>query len=133
MTPVMLTKPYSSKSACLSFFPFQSSLSLSTSRPLTLARIAHSPLKLALGQVTQHLPPCNIRRPPKRREIKRAAQPIGKPKEHHRRNPAASILKRKAALGHLVLLGDAADQVVDAALGVDLGLILAGHVGGLGA
>lgn len=88
-------------------------------------------LKLALGQVAEHLPARHKGRSPQRREIKRRAQAIGEAKEEHGWDPAAGILEREAALGHLVLLGGAADQVVHAALGVDLGFVLAGDIGQL--
>lgn len=135
MTPAMLNKTYPSKPASLSsplppLSPSFPVLSISFDH---LAHSSPSTLELALGQVTNHLPTRDIRRPPKRGEIKRAAQSIGKSKEHHGRDPATGILERKATLGHLVLLGDATDQVVNAALRVDLGLILTRYVGGLGA
>lgn len=74
-----------------------------------------------------------MRRLPQRREVERAGQAVGKAKEEHGRDPAARVLEREAGLGHLVLLDVAAAQVVDASRGVDLGLVLAGHVGRLGA
>lgn len=93
----------------------------------------HSISELALEEIANHLLARNVRRLPQRREIERAGQPVGEAKEEHGRDPAARVLEREAGLGHLVLLGVAAAQVVDAARGVDLGLVLAGHVGQLGA
>lgn len=87
--------------------------------------------QLALEQVPNHLLARNVRRLPQRREVKRAAQTIRKAKEEHGRDPAAGVLEREAALGHLVLLGVAAAQVVHASRGIHLGFVLAGDVGDL--
>lgn len=90
-------------------------------------------LELAPGQVAQHLAPGDPRHAPQRGEVERGAQTVGEAKEEHGRDPTARVLEREAALGHLVLLDGAAHEVVHAALGVDLGLVLARHVGQLGA
>lgn len=90
-------------------------------------------LELALKQVADHLASGDDRGAPEGREIERAAEGIGIAEEQHGRDPAARILEREAALGHLVLLDGAADEVVDGAGRVDLGLVLAGDVGLLGA
>ena len=58
---------------------------------------------------------------------------IGVSEEQHGRDPSARILEGKARRLHLVLLDVAAAQVVDAALGIDLGLVGTGDVGELGA
>lgn len=87
--------------------------------------------QLALEQVPNHLLARNVRRLPERRKIKRAGQAVGEAKEEHGRDPAAGVLEREAALGHLVLLGVAAAQVVHAAGGIHLGFVRAGHVGDL--
>lgn len=91
------------------------------------------PSKLALAQVDNHLLARNKCRAPQRRKVQRAAQAIREAKKEHGWYPSPRILKRKAALGHLVLLGGAAAQVVHAALRIHLGLILARRVGELGA
>lgn len=87
--------------------------------------------QLPLEQVANHLPPGQMRRLPQRGEVKGAGQAIGEAEEEHGRDPAAGVLEREAGLGHLVLLGVAAAQVVHAAGRVDLRLVLAGHVGEL--
>lgn len=61
-------------------------------------------LKLADQQVGNHLSPGNEGCAPKGIEVQRAAEGIGIPEEEHGRNPAASVLERKASFGHLVLL-----------------------------
>jgi hypothetical protein len=101
-------------------------LSITETNPIPLS-------ELALEQIANHLPARNVRRLPQRREVKRAGQAVGEAKEEHGRDPAARVLEREAGLGHLVLLDVAAAQVVDAAGRVDLGLVLAGHVGQLSA
>lgn len=98
---------------------------------LLIPQPPHSISELALEQIANHLLARNIRRLPQRREIQRAGQAVGKPKEEHGRDPAARVLEREAGLGHLVLLDVAAAQVVHAARRVDFGLVLAGHVGHL--
>ncbi|KAG5912919.1 hypothetical protein E4U53_005095 [Claviceps sorghi] len=72
-----------------------------------------------------------MRRLPQRGKVKRARQAVRVAEEEHGRDPAARVLEREAALGHLVLLHLAAAQVVDAAGGVNLCGVLAGHVGPL--
>lgn len=90
-------------------------------------------LELALKQVADHLAAGNDGGAPEGREIERAAEGIGIAEEQHGRDPAARILEREAALGHLVLFDGAADEVVDGTGRVDLGLVLAGDVGSLSA
>lgn len=90
-------------------------------------------LELALEQIGNHLATGDTGRRPQGGEVEGAGQTVGEAKEEHGRDPAAGVLERKAALVHLVLLDVAAVQVVDGALGVDLGLVLAGDVGELGA
>lgn len=93
------------------------------------SRLPHS--QLPLEQVANHLLPGKVRRLPQRREVERAGQAVGEAEEEHGRDPAAGVFEREAGLGHLVLLGVAAAQVVHAAGRVDLGLVLAGDVGEL--
>ena len=88
-------------------------------------------LELALQQIRDHLPARHNSSAIERREIKRAGETVGEAKEQHGRDPATGVLEREAALGHFVLLGGAALQVVHAALRVDLGLVLARSVGPL--
>lgn len=96
-------------------------------------RHRHHHLKLALGQVCKHLPTRDEGGAPQGREVEGGAEAVGEAEEEHGGDPAAGVLEGEAALGHLVLLGGAAYEVVDAALGVDLGFVLAGDVGELGA
>lgn len=91
------------------------------------------PLQLGLEEIANHLLARNVRRLPQRREVERAGQAVGEAEEEHGRDPAARVLEREAGLGHLVLLDVAAAQVVHASRRVDLGLVLARHVGHLGA
>ncbi len=84
-------------------------------------------------QIRNHLPTRDPRSSPQRREIQRAAKPICKPKEQHRRDPSSSILHRETSLVHLILLDGAALEMVNTALGVDFWLVGAGSVGELGA
>ena len=90
-------------------------------------------LQLRLQQVANHLATGNPRSRPQRREVESAGESIGVAEEEHGRDPSARILEGKARRLHLVLLDVAATQVVDAALGVHLGLVGTGDVGKLGA
>lgn len=64
-------------------------------------------------------------------EVEGAEEAVGEAEEQHGGDPAAGVLEGKAALGHLVLLDGAAAEVVDAARGEDLGLVVARRVGPL--
>lgn len=86
-------------------------------------------LELAKSQVAQHLLGREPGRLPQGRHVQRARQAVGEAEEEHGRDPAARVLEREAALGHLVLLDVAAAEVVDGARGVHLRLVLAGNVG----
>lgn len=90
-------------------------------------------LELGLEQVGNHLATSDDRGAPQGREIQGAEERVCVSEEEHGRDPAASVLKGEAALGHPVLLDVAAAEVVHASGGVDLGLKLAGDVGRLGA
>ena len=90
-------------------------------------------LEFALGQVRNCLAARYPRCLPERRKVEGARQPIGEAKEEHGRDPPPGILKGKAALGHLVLLGVAAAKVVHTARGVDFGLVRTRHIGRLSA
>lgn len=92
----------------------------------------YTQLQLVLQQVADHLTGSDARGSPQGREVQGAGEGIGVTEEEHGRDPATGVFKRKARLIHLVLLDLAADQVVHAAGGVDLGLELAGNVGELG-
>lgn len=92
----------------------------------------YTQLQLVLQQVADHLTGSDACGSPQGREVQGAGEGIGVTEEEHGRDPATSVLKRKARLIHLVLLDLAADQVVHATGGVDLGLELAGDVGELG-
>jgi hypothetical protein len=96
--------------------------------------------QLAQQQIPNHLPSSNIRRPPQRREIQRTRKScpslalppsssptlsprkkkltISIPKPQHGRNPAPSILQRKAPRLHLILLYVSPFEMMDTALGV---------------
>ncbi len=87
--------------------------------------------KLPPQEVADNLAAGDAHRIPQRGEVERAGEAVRKAKEQHGRNPAADILQGEAAVGHLVLLGLAAPQVMHAALAVDLGLVLARRVGPL--
>lgn len=91
------------------------------------------PLQLPLQQVGDHLAPSDARGSPQGREVQGAGESIGVAEEEHGRDPATGVLEREAGRVHLVLLDLAALQVVHGAGRVDLGLVLAGHVGKLGA
>lgn len=107
---------------------------LSAHRKHSLPHTVHAPppsLKFAQDQVRDHLPARHVRHAPQGGDVERARQAVGEAKEHHGRDPAARVLERKAALGHLVLLHVATAQVVHAALRVHLGLVRAGRVGRL--
>lgn len=86
------------------------------------------PLELAKQQVSNHFTASDVGGSPKGREVQRGAQTISETKEQHGRDPAAGILKRETALGHLVLLDSATVQMVDRASRVDLRQILARRV-----
>ena len=88
-------------------------------------------LELPLEQVGDHLPAGDARRLPQGGEVEGAGQAVGEAEEEHGGDPAAGVLEREAALGHLVLLDVAAAQVVYAAGRVHLGLVLSGDVGRL--
>lgn len=64
-------------------------------------------------------------------EVEGAEEAVGEAEEQHGGDPAAGVLEGEAALGHLVLLDGAAAEVVDAARGEDLGLVVARRVGPL--
>jgi hypothetical protein len=104
---------------------------LSCERPQPPTPLPTANLKLALQQVPTHLPSRDPRHAPQSWEVEGARQTIAETEEHHGRDPAARVLEREAAVGHLVLLDGAAAQVVHAARVVDLGLVLAGDVGEL--
>lgn len=89
-------------------------------------------LQLELQQVADHLDSTDAAGGPQSREVEGAGEGIGVAEEQHGRDPATSVLQREARLIHLVLLDLAADKVVHATGGVDLGLELAGDVGQLG-
>lgn len=91
------------------------------------------PLELAQGQVAQHLAGGDEGHAPEGGEVEGGGEAVGEAEEEHGGDPAAGVLEGEAALGHLVLLDDAADEVVDGARLVDLGLVGAGGVGELGA
>ena len=84
-----------------------------------------SSLQFPPRQIQHHLPTRNPRRPPQRRKIQRARQPICKAKPQHRRNPAPRVLKCKARALHLVLLDRAAMKMVHGSLRVDFRFISA--------
>ncbi len=88
-------------------------------------------LYFAPDEIPNHLSAADPRHPPQRREVERAAEPVGESEEEHGWDPAAGIFEGKAALGHLVLFGLAPDEVVHAALRVDLGLVRPRLVGPL--
>jgi hypothetical protein len=88
-------------------------------------------LQLELEQVANHLAARHPRRRPQSREIQCRRECVGVSEEKHGRDPAARVLEREAALGHLVLLDGAADEVVHRPGRVDLGVVLAGRVGPL--
>lgn len=90
-------------------------------------------LELALGEIAQHLLGRQPRGAPQGRDVERAREAVGETEEQHGRDPAAGVLEREAALGHLVLLHVAPVEVVDGAWRVHLGRVLAGDVGELGA
>lgn len=69
---------------------------------------------------------------PQSRKVEGARKTVGEAKEEHRRDPAAGVLEREAALGHLVLLHITTAEVVDAAGRVHLGLVGTRDVGELG-
>ena len=99
---------------------------------LSFQDLTRGRLHLSNPQVPDHLPPRNPRRLPQGREIQRTRQSIGEPKEEHGRDPATSILERKATtIRHLVLLHVAPTQVVHAAPRVDFGFVGSGDVGRL--
>ena len=104
-----------------------------TTPPSPVPPPSTSHLDLALEHVANHLTTSKMGRLPQRGQIEGGRETICEAEEQHGRDPAAGVLKREAAIGHLVLLGVAAVKVVDAAGRVHLGLVLAGGVGGLGA
>lgn len=85
-------------------------------------------LELALEKVLNHLTTSDVSRLPQGRDIEGAGQAIGEAKEQHRRDPATSVLKSEASFRHLVLLDLTTAQVVNGALGIPLGLVLARDV-----
>lgn len=85
-------------------------------------------LDLETQQVANHLSTSDTGSVPESLDVEGAGKAVGKAKEEHRGDPATGILEGKARLGHLVLLDDAAAQVVHGAGRVDLGLVLAGDV-----
>lgn len=109
---------------------------LSGKSPVAVAILSHPSFsahssQLPLEQVGNHLAARDARRLPQRLHVEGARQAVGEAEEEHGRDPAAGVLEREAALGHLVLLHHAAAQVVHAALRVHLRLVLARHVGHL--
>ena len=93
----------------------------------------HDTLQLELQQVSNHLHGGDTGGSPQGGEVQGAREGIGVAEEQHGGDPATGVLQREARLIHLVLLNLAADKVVHATGGVDLGLELAGDVGQLGA
>lgn len=89
-------------------------------------------LQLHLQQVADHLATGDAGSRPQGREVQGAGEGIGVAEEEHRGDPATGILESEAGRVHLVLLDLATAQVVHGAGRVDLGLVLAGHVGQLG-
>lgn len=85
-------------------------------------------LDLALEQVANHLAAGDARGVPQRRKVQSAGETVGEAKEQHGRDPATGVLECEAALGHLVLLGNAAVHEVDAAGRVLLRLVRARSV-----
>lgn len=109
--------------------PSKYSCTLLNSKESTTVGVSH--LKLPDQEVSNHLPAGDDHGAVEGRYVEGAGQAVGEAEEEHGRDPAAGVLEREAALGHLVLLHDAPLQVVHAAGRVDLGLELAGDVGPL--
>lgn len=93
------------------------------SLPVSLFR-----LDLAAQQLANHLAGGDSGGVPEGLDVEGAGEAVGEAKEEHGGDPAAGVLEGEARLGHLVLLDDAAVQVVHGAGRVDLGRVLAGHV-----
>jgi hypothetical protein len=62
---------------------------------------------------------------PKSRKVKGAGKAIGETETKHRGDPTTGVLQSEASIVHLVLLDLTTAQMVYAALGVDLRLVVA--------
>lgn len=93
--------------------------------------IYNSFLQLANGEVPYHLAAGDEGGAPEGVQVEGGEEAVGEAEEHHGWDPAAGVLEREAALGHLVLLHGSPAQVVYRPGGEDLGLVVARCVGPL--